>query len=154
MKKLFYGASLLCIAVLGAASCEKEKRFEIPEKLDGTVWECYDMDRKATCTMSFTDATHAVYTRTAVGEDTENAAAELKYEYTYVYAMPEVRMTPLTEGAPELSGKVLNNPKEYNCITLSTADGENFFSAFSNYYGNYFGWQTSAVANRRSAPAR
>lgn len=138
MKKSLLGASLLCIAALGAASCEKENRFEIPGRLDGTVWEYYDLDLKATCMMSFTDATHAVYTRTA---NDENAAAELKYEYTYVYAMPEVRMTPLTEGAPGLSGEVLNDPKEYNLLTLYTADGNRFFSSYGNHYNKYFEWQ-------------
>lgn len=150
MKRLFLALALLGVIALLPA-CNKSDEPAIPEKLDGTRWitsETTDSG-SAVVMLEFLDATNARYTKkyqggssNTPGEITpiDSQPSNIIYNYTYTYTSPNVVLKPMLATAPALSGSILGGQGgSYRYITLTTASGEVFFTAFQDD-GSYI-WQ-------------
>lgn len=149
MRKLFYLTTLLgCIALL--AACEKEDNdSSVPKTLDGTRWVTTKKvgEKETLLKLEFFEGGIAQYTiRVRANSGSLTPRSEIAsgdnvvYNYKYSYSQPNVNLYPVSQDAPALTGKVLGGRGTVNqYITLYTADGAEYFSAFQDD-GNYI-WQ-------------
>ena len=137
-----------CIALF--AACEKEDNdSSVPKALDGTRWVTTKKvgEKETLLKLEFFEGGIAQYTmrvRATSGSLTprsEIASGDnVVYNYKYSYSQPNVNLYPVSPDAPALTGKVLGGRGTVNqYITLYTADGAEFFSAFQDD-GSYI-WQ-------------
>ena len=130
MCKLFYSAAMF-VAAISFVACE-ETKFEDLASLQNTLWESTDHQSAKLNRMEFNSGNAARYTQIVYDNlDNKNEVSKVEYDYSYVYDKPTVTMTPLTDGAPALSGKIICEDN-YNYLSLTSADGELFFAAFQS----------------------
>jgi hypothetical protein len=149
MRRLFYLTTLLgCIALF--AACEKEDNdSSVPKTLDGTRWVTTKKvgEKETLMKLEFFEGGIAQYTiRVRANSGSLTPRSEIAsgdnvvYNYKYSYSQPNVNLYPVSQDAPALTGKVLGGRGTVNqYITLYTADGAEYFSAFQDD-GSYI-WQ-------------
>lgn len=137
-----------CIALF--AACEKEdNESSVPKTLDGTRWVTTKKvgEKETLLKLEFFDGGIAQYTiRVRANSGSLTPRSEIAsgdnvvYNYKYSYSQPNVNLYPVSQDAPALTGKVLGGRGTVNqYITLYTADGAEYFSAFQDD-GSYI-WQ-------------
>lgn len=137
-----------CIALF--AACEKEDNdSSVPKTLDGTRWVTTKKvgEKETFLKLEFFEGGIAQYTiRVRANSGSLTPRSEIAsgdnvvYNYKYSYSQPNVNLYPVSQDAPALTGKVLGGRGTVNqYITLYTADGAEYFSAFQDD-GSYI-WQ-------------
>ena len=137
-----------CIALF--AACEKEDNdSSVPKTLDGTRWVTTKKvgEKETLLKLEFFEGGIAQYTiRVRANSGSLTPRSEIAssdnvvYNYKYSYSQPNVNLYPVSQDAPALTGKVLGGRGTVNqYITLYTADGAEYFSAFQDD-GSYI-WQ-------------
>lgn len=141
-------ALLGCIVLF--AACEKENNdSSVPKTLDGTRWVTTKKvgEKETLLKLEFFEGGIAQYTiRVRANSGSLTPRSEIAsgdnvvYNYKYSYSQPNVNLYPVSQDAPALTGKVLGGRGTVNqYITLYTADGAEYFSAFQDD-GSYI-WQ-------------